>query len=66
MEDWTCQSPSWTSLPTVTELRTGREENSKEAMTSSPSTEEMITLLHGRLGHPSCTLLKTMYPELFE
>ena len=34
-------------------------------MNSTPKEEEVV-LLHGQLGHPSFTLLKTVYPLLFK
>ena len=35
-------------------------------MVNSSPNEEEVTLLHRRLGHPSFTLLKVMYPHLFK
>ena len=45
--------------------KNGRLSNGQNTTLSSALEEGKVTLLHRRLGHPSFTLLQTMYPQLF-
>ena len=51
-------------MPSTTS-NSGRSSYSRATMVNSSPKEEEVILLHRRLGHPSFTLLKVMYPCLF-